>query len=201
MRKAIKIVIWAAAFLASAGIGAYIAANSEPFPPDVDRPLAAPGATVAPAPSPAPRPARWVATFRSSTYHQLYYGGRCTTNWRGSLRFNVFDTGVVEGKGVIVLAGRLECDFPIAQVQARRLTVDVVGRVRGRRATLRLTSGSISPDGSRDYGGLFAMLPVRFEMRLSGAGATAQVNGSRLDEQGRGTFVWSSVVRAKPVSA
>lgn len=203
MRRALKVAVWVAAFLASAGIGAYVAANTDPFPPGVDRPLASPGATVSPRPSPTPSPERWAATLRSVTYHQLYVGGRCTTSWRGNLRFTVFDTGIVEGTGVIRLSGGLECDFPIAQVQARRLSVDVVGRLRGRRLTLRLSSASVSPAGARDYGGLFAMLPARFETRLSGSGAGAgvtRVNGSRLDEQGRGTFVWSTVVRSRRVS-
>lgn len=200
MRRALKVAVWTAAFLGSAGIGAYIAANSDPFPPGVDRPTASPNASPSPSASPVPAPERWIGSLRSLTYHQLYVGGRCTTRWRGNLRFTVSDTGWVQGTGVIRLSGELECDFPIAQVQARRVSVELSGRRRGRRVILRLSSTSILPAGSRDYGGLFAMLPARLEVRTSGGAAVSRVNGSRLDEQGRGTFVWSTVVRSKRVS-
>ena len=58
MRKGVKVAAWAAVFLACAGVGAYIAAHSDPFPPGVDRPSAT-GATGSPAsPSTSPRARR-----------------------------------------------------------------------------------------------------------------------------------------------
>ena len=36
MRRSLKVAAWAAAFLAAAGIGAVIAAHSNPFPPGVE---------------------------------------------------------------------------------------------------------------------------------------------------------------------
>ncbi len=89
MRRWIKVAAWAAVFLACAGVGAFIAAHTDPFPPGVDRQGESPFPTVSPTPSPtpAPRPVVWAGTLRSVTYHDLYVGGRCTTRWRGNLRF------------------------------------------------------------------------------------------------------------------
>ncbi len=42
MHRVLKVAAWAALFLACAGVGAYIAAHSDPFPPGVDRPGASP---------------------------------------------------------------------------------------------------------------------------------------------------------------
>ena len=44
MRKGVKVAAWVAVFLACAGVGAYVAAHTDPFPPGVDRP----GATAPP---------------------------------------------------------------------------------------------------------------------------------------------------------
>ena len=40
MRRGVKVAAWAAVFLACAGVGAFIAAHTDPFPPGVDRPSA-----------------------------------------------------------------------------------------------------------------------------------------------------------------
>ena len=88
MRKPVKVAAWAAVFLACAGVGAFIAANTDPFPPGVDRPGASPteSVSVTPSPSRTPVPVKWVGSLQSVTYHQLYGGGRCTD--RKSTRLN-----------------------------------------------------------------------------------------------------------------
>ena len=70
MRRGVKVAAWAAVFLACAGVGAYIAAHSDPFPPGVDRPSASSLPTGSPASSSpsAAEPIAWVGSFRSFTY-------------------------------------------------------------------------------------------------------------------------------------
>ena len=128
MRRWVKVAAWAAVFLACAGVGAYIAAHTDPFPPGVDRPGESPIPTTAtPTPSPPPGPVTWVGSIRSVTFHDLYVGGRCTTRWRGNLRFTVDTAGAIAGTGTARLDGQLECDFPIAQTQVRRFGLEVSG--------------------------------------------------------------------------
>ncbi len=202
MHKGIKVAVWAAVFLACAGVGAFIAAHSNPFPPGVDRPGASPTAIVSftPSPSPAPLPVKWAGSLQSSTYHQLYVGGRCTTRWRGSLRFTVAGSGKVEGKGAATLAGHLECDFPIAQVQVRRVTLAISGRVREGRLTLHLTQTAISPSSGHDFGGFVAFLPVRITLTVRHNAASDRFDRQHVDEQGRGVYSWSTSVRLGLVS-
>jgi hypothetical protein len=202
MRRGIKVAVWAAVFLACAGVGAFIAAHSNPFPPGVDRPGASPteSVSVTPSPSPAPVPVKWSGSLRSFTYHQLYVGGRCTTKWRGSLRFTVAESGRVEGSGAATLAGPLECDFPIAQVQVRRVTLAVSGRVREGRLTLHLTQTAISPSSGHDFGGFVAFLPVRITLTVRHDAASDRFDRQHVDEQGRGVYSWLTSVRLRLVS-
>ena len=191
MSKALKVAAWAALFLACAGVGAYIAAHSDPFPPGVDRPGASPLASASPSGPPAAE--RWVGSFRSFTYHQLYVGGRCTTRWRGDLRFAVdAETGAVEGTGAARLFGALECDFPIAQVQAERVELAITGRMRDGSLTLHLSQTGIEPSSARDYGGFTALLPVRITLPVGNDAAEDRVVRRRIDEEGRGIYFWST---------
>jgi hypothetical protein len=193
MRKPLKVAAWAALFLACAGVGAYIAAHSDPFPPGVDRPGGSNSVSVSPSGSPTPAPVdRWVGSLRSFTYHQLYVGGRCTTRWTGRLRFNISDTGSVQGRGVAHLVGGLVCDFPIAQVQVRRVAFDMLGRLRGTNLTLRLEPRSIQPVSARDYGGFVALLPVRITLPVRNDAASGRVLRRKVDEEGRGIYFWST---------
>lgn len=202
MHKGIKVAVWAAVFLTCAGVGAFIAAHTDPFPPGVDRPGASPIASVSvtPSPSPAPVPVKWVGKLQSSTYHQLYVGGRCTTRWRGSLRFTIAESGHVEGNGAATLAGSLECDFPIAQVQVRRVALALSGQVREGRLTLHLTQTAIVPSSAHDFGAFVAFLPVRITLRVRHDAASDRVERQRVDEQGRGTYFWSTRFRLERVS-
>jgi hypothetical protein len=199
MRRGIKVAVWAAVFLASAGVGAYIAANTDPFPPGVDRPGASPTSkeSVTPSPSPAPLSVNWVGRLKSSTYHQLYVGGRCTTTWQGSLRFTVAESGKVEGRGAATLAGRLRCDFPIAQVQLRRVSLAVAGRLREGRLTLHLTQTAIYPSNGQDFGGFVAFLPARITLTVRKDAVTDRIDRQRVDEQGRGVYFWSTAFRLR----
>lgn len=202
MHKGIKVAVWAAVFLACAGVGAFIAAHTDPFPPGVDRPGASPTGSVSVTPSPSPTSVsvKWVGRLRSSTYHQLYVGGRCTTRWRGSLHFTVADSGAVEGRGSAHLSSPLECDFPIAQVQVRRVALALTGRVRAGRLTLHLAETAISPSSGHDFGGFEAFLPVRIAFTVRHDAVSERVVRQRIDEQGRGTYFWSTGFRLGRVS-
>jgi hypothetical protein len=198
MSKALKVAAWAALFLACAGVGAYIAAHSDPFPPGVDRPGASPLASASPSGPPAAE--RWVGSFRSFTYHQLYVGGRCTTRWRGALRYSVdAETGAVEGAGTSRLFGELECDFPIAQVQAERVKLAITGRMREGSLTLHLSQTGIEPTSARDYGGFVALLPVRITLPVRNGVAEGRVIRRRVDEEGGGTYFWSTGLQLSKV--
>ena len=202
MRRVVKVAAWAAVFLACAGVGAYIAAHTDPFPPGVDRPGASPigSVTATPSASPSPSPAVWAGTIRSFTYHQLYVGGRCTTRWRGKLRFRIDDSGAVDGTGGARLFGTPACDLPIAQVQIRRIGLDVTGRLRNARLTLQLAQGSIRPSGGHDLGGFGAFLPLRITLAVRDGSAIDRDVRHRVDEQGRGVYFWSTAFRLGLVS-
>lgn len=193
MRRGLKVAAWAAVFLSCAGVGAYIAAHSDPFPPGVDRPGASTTVSAPPSGSPTPAPPdRWVGSLRSFTYHQLYVGGRCTTRWRGNLRFVVSDAGAIQGSGSARMDGGLRCDFPIAQVQARRVVLEVTGRLRGGHITLHLASSAIQPSNAQDYGGFVAVLPVRVTLPVRNEAASGRVVRRAVDDEGRGTYFWST---------
>lgn len=202
MHKGVKVAVWAAVFLACAGVGAFIAAHTDPFPPGVDRPGASPtgSVSVTPSPSPTPVPVRWVGSLQSFTYHQLYVGGRCTTKWRGTVHFTIADSGKVEGSGAAHLSGPLQCDFPIAQVQVRRVALAVTGRVRDGRLTLHLAQTAISPSSAHDFGGFDAFLPVRITLTVRHNAVNERVVRQRIDEQGRGIYFWSTGFRLGRVS-
>ena len=192
MRRGLKVAAWAGLFLGCAGVGAYVAAHSNPFPPGVDRPSGS--ATISPSPPPT-APDRWVGGLRSVTYHQLYVGGRCTTRWRGDLRFTVSGSGSIDGTGTARLAGTLVCDFPTAQVQAERIDLAVTGRMRDGRLTLHLAQTGVEPAGARDYGGFGAFLPARVTLPVESDTAGERVVRRMVDEEGRGVYFWSTGIR------
>jgi len=202
MRRGVKVAAWAAVFLACAGVGAYIAAHSDPFPPGVDRPSASSLPTGSPASSSpsAAEPIAWVGSFHSFTYHDLYVGGRCTTRWHGRLRFRVDDAGSAVGTGVARLFGKLECDFPIEQTQTRRVGLAVSGRFRGDTIALTLSQTSVVPENGHDFGGFGAFLPVKVALPLHGDAAEGRVTRRRVDEQGRGVYFWSTGFQLAAVS-
>jgi hypothetical protein len=192
MRRWVKVAAWAAVFLACAGIGAYIAANTDPFPPGVDRQGQSPFPTVSPS-TPPPGPIVWAGTLRSDTFHELYVGGRCTTRWRGNLRFVVDDVGRIAGTGSARLDGKLECDFPIAQTQIRRFGLVVAGRILEGGMAIRLSQSSIDPTNGHDFGAFGAFLPIRMLLATHHDAVHERIDRRRVDEQGRGGYSWSTV--------
>ena len=196
MRRGVKVAAWAAVFLACAGVGAFIAAHTDPFPPGVDRPGESPVAsgspTATPTSSPSPVAVEWVGSLRSFTYHDFYVGGRCTTRWRGNLRFTVDPAGRIVGTGIARLYGKLECDFPIAQTQTRKVGLGITGRIRDGRLNLRMTQMSVDPTNSHDFGGFGPFLPVKIDLRLHNDAADGRVVRRRVDEQGKGLYFWST---------
>lgn len=193
MRRGVKVAAWAAVFLACAGVGAYIAAHTDPFPPGVDRPGESPIPTATPTSSPSPGPVTWVGSIRSFTFHDLYVGGRCVTRWRGNLRFTVDTAGKITGTGTARLYGKLVCDFPIAQTQVRRVGIVVSGRILEGGMALRLSQASIDPTNGHDFGGFGAFLPVRMLLATHHDAVHERIHRQRVDEQGRGIYSWSTL--------
>jgi hypothetical protein len=192
MGRWVKVAAWAAVFLACGGVGAYIAAHTDPFPPGVDRPGESPLPTTTPTPAPSPEPIVWAGTLRSVTYHELYVGGRCTTQWGGNLRFTVDAAGRIDGTGSARLLGKLRCDFPIAQTQVRRFGLVISGRMTDGGIALQLAQASIDPINGRDFGAFGAFLPVRTVLERHGHAVDELIDRSHVDEQGRGVYAWST---------
>ncbi len=195
MGRGVKVAAWAALFLGCAGVGAFVAAHSDPFPPAVDRPSGSATVSVPPSSATPAAPDRWSGSLRSFTYHELYVGGRCSTQWRGSLRFTVDGAGRIEGSGVARLAGKLECDFPIAQVQAERIRLAVSGRLGTGALVMHLARVAVEPSGSQDFGGFVGVTPIRVVFRLRDDKVSGRYVRERIDEEGRGTFHWSTEFR------
>jgi hypothetical protein len=194
------VAAWAAVFLGAAGIGAYVAAHTELFPPDVEGAAGpssslTPSASASPSDTPTPTDPTWHGVMRSGSYHELYVGGRCTTQWVTTFSFDALDNGKVVGSGTAKLDGKRACTFPNAQINAERIEVSVAGEWDGSGFRLRLNDGERSPRGTADYGG-FA--PTVFDdaassvmdVPLAGAdAASATIRLDRPDDQGRGRYV------------
>ena len=195
MRRALKVTVWAVVFLGAAGIGAYVAAHTELFPPEVEggsigSPSAAPGSVRA-----VPEARRWKGVIRSGSYHDLYVGGRCTTRWITKLTFDALDNGRIVGTGTARLDGDRICTFPSAQINADRIDVELSGLWDSRRFEIRLHDSDRSPVGTTDYGGFAstvfeegpgAVLMVKLDSEQA---ASATVELERADDQGRGRYV------------
>jgi hypothetical protein len=153
MGRAARVVAWILVFASAAGVGAYVAAHSDPFTPSVEGSPSVPGVSLTP--STGAEPAVWKGTLTSATFHQLHVGGRCSTSWRGSVLLGVDDSGVVQGRAVLHRTGGLRCDFPTAQSQIARVEVGVTGQVAADGFALHFLEVSSVPEtGAADYGGL-----------------------------------------------
>ena len=192
MRRSVRIVAWVAAFAACAGVGAFIASRSDPFPPGVEdpgaRPTTTPTATVSPIP---PGAERWWGTIRARTYHDLFVGGRCQTDWLIPIRFSVDEGGTISGTGTANLQGDLQCDFTTAQIQAEEIELVVEGHRRDGLLDLSLEPQTFIPEGSSDYGGLVATLPRFPSVRIDDPTAPERYVEVRVPDGGQGTFVAS----------
>lgn len=168
MRRGLKVISWVVVLAACAGVGAYIASRTNPFPPGVEDPGARP--TEPASPSEAPD-VSWVGSGVVRSTHRLFVGGSCQTNW--GIRMVLRSEGNrVEGDGVATLRGDADCDFPIAQVQTRRVRLEVEGRIRGTALLLRFTERVRTPAGSIDLGAFVPLLD-RLSLRLGVDGETA----------------------------
>jgi len=191
----LRAAAWAVVFLGAAGIGAFVAAHTELFPPDVESAsgTSAPSSSVTG--TPAPQDPTWQGVIRSSSYHDLYVGGRCSTHWVTRFTFDALDNGKVVGSGAARLDGRRKCTFPNAQINAERIDVSVVGSWDASGFQIRLNDGDRSPRGTADYGGFAPTVFVGgataiMDVHLDSAdAASAAVRMERLDDQGRGRYV------------
>jgi hypothetical protein len=190
VRRGLKVAAWAAAFLAAAGIGAVVAAHSNPFPPGVEDPGVRSSASTPTATSTAAPSQSWVLGLRSETSHELFVGGRCTTRWRGRLVLTVDPLDHLQGSGQARLVGSLACDFPNAQLQVRTIHLDLQGQRYGARFVFRLAERGRVPARARDYGGFTNTLLER-PLSVSVQEAATRTL-SRADDTGRGRFVSST---------
>ena len=175
MPRWVKWTLWLGVFGVCAGAGAFVAAHTNPFPPGVEDPGARP---TTPAPtSPAPTSERWDLVMDSATRHDLHVGGSCRSRWHTSGHVTIHADGKAEGEARAVLQ-EWGCDFPVAQVQTRRVTLIVTGRSSSGRVVLGFTEDGIAPSGSQDLGGFLATIrllapAIRFTDGHGGAIAAA----------------------------
>jgi hypothetical protein len=147
---------WVGILLACAGVGAFIGSRSNPFPPGVRDPGAQPSESpVDPSPPPL---VDWSFTMVSRTRHTFRVGGACTSDWRLRGRLELTASGRIRGRGVARILPGAGCDFPSAQLQARRSTIGVRGRRDGDDLVLRFREEGRMPVGSQDLGGFLRTL-------------------------------------------
>jgi hypothetical protein len=156
MRWWTKTLLWTGILLACAGVGAFIASRSNPFPPGV-----AGGGTNSPEPTPSPGQDadRWTLVLRSETSHTYRVGGACISHWRLSTPVRVLSSGPVSGVGTARLLPGAHCEFETAQEQARGIRVRILGRRSGSVLRLRFEDEGTRPAGSQDLGAFVAFLP------------------------------------------
>lgn len=181
MPRPVKIAVWVVVFSAAAGVGAYVAAHTDPFPPGVDpgvRPRG-PGSGEIPG-------GRLSVKIDARTFHDLYVGGRCAANWRTAVDIDSADDSL-DGTGIALLKGRLRCDEPTAQVQAERIDLRLIGTTAGGDLRFRLEVTGRAPLGSQELSGFAKTIPtLRFELPAR-EGATASFDITVPDGD-RGTF-------------
>lgn len=152
--------------------------------------------------SPEPRSERWTGTIDSTSYHRLYVGGTCTTDWSTTLAFTVAADGAIAGVGTAKLTSKGKpCPFAVAQRQIREFALEVAGEVRGGKVNLELTEVSHRPPaGADDLGGfratLFAggkvselLVHISANGRTASAKLTITVAGPDRDEFGSTNIV------------
>ena len=186
MRRLGKIVVWTLVFAACATVGAVVAANTDPFPPGVEDPGVRSSAAPTETPDPSASSGPWLVRIDTRTYHDLFVGGRCAANWRIDVGIAVGD-GSIEGAGAAVRKSDLRCDEPTAQVQAERIDVRAVGRLRDGLLRFSLEETGRSPAGSQELSGFLDTIPTLVLKMPARDGATASFEFERPDG-GQGTF-------------
>jgi hypothetical protein len=200
MPRALKALLWTLAFVGAAGIGAFVAAHSNPFPPSVGG-GGAPTVALTSGP-PSPLSQVWKGTIESTTSHRLYVGGICESDWRGTLLLTVRDDASVRGVGTIRRVGRLRCDFSTDQAQVARFTLLVTGRAMSKGFELHVTEAARTPSpGADDYGGFLhtVLRPGAKSVLLVPATGPLAASGTipmhLVDAEGRGTYVSRTRIR------
>ena len=170
-----KRTLWLGVFGVCAGVGAFVAAHTNPFPPGVADPGSRP---TPPTPtSAASTTQRWTLVMNSATRHDLHVGGSCRSRWFTSGHVTILPDGKADGEALALLRG-WGCDFHVAQVQTRTVTLIVTGRSSGGRLVLGFREAGIAPTGSQDLGGFLATIQrlepaIRFTDGHGGAVAAA----------------------------
>ncbi len=190
MRRILKIAVWTVVALGCAGIGAFIAAHTNPFPPGVEDPGAR--STPPPPPSPTVTAVHWSGTFTANTTHELLANRTCSTSWRASMELDVAADGIVTGTGRAQLHGGLRCSFDVAQVEARRIAFRVEGHVGQDEMRLRLGHATIeTPIGAADFAGFVPLVlgGRTFHLPVSAGNAELRTTIQGPDAEGDGRFV------------
>jgi hypothetical protein len=198
VRRVVKVSVWVAVFAGCAGVGAYLAANSDPFPPGVVDPGAAANTGPDGSATPSPVGNAWIIQIDVRTFHELFVGGRCTARWTIDAGLSSAD-GELDGIGAATRTGELRCDEPNAQVQAERIDLRAAGTVVGDELRFGLDVTGRSPTGAQDLSGFVETVPtLRFEIPAEeGATATFDIT---LPDGDRGTYgaVGTAVISAPP---
>jgi hypothetical protein len=196
MRRTVRIALWVLLLGGSAATGAFIAAHSNPLPPQVAAEPSSPTPVETTTP---PKTDQWVGTIRSASFHRLYVGGTCQTNWVATLSFSVLPDGTISGGGAARLTTKdTPCPFPVVQIQIRRFRLDLSGRLAAGKLEIRLRdAGHVPASGSDDLGGFQATtlsMDLRLAVRHAGARRRLVLQAS---DQDRGTFGSVNLIRLR----
>jgi hypothetical protein len=199
VRLASRIALWVLLLAGSAGAGAFVAARSNPLVPQV-------GDDATAVASQPPKPDRWLGTIRSTSFHRLYVGGTCESDWTTTLRLAASEDGTVSGTGKALLTSRgAPCPFAVAQLQIAEIRVRVTGSIRAGSARLRLTEVSHKPSsGAGDLGGfrntvLAGGKVSLLRVRLNGVGGRSGFARVPISVQGpdRDTYGSTNAIRLR----
>ena len=194
MSKPLKIAIWVVVFVACAGVGAFAASRSNPFPPGVEDPGA--HQTLTPTPT-QPAPIAWDLTMHVDSQHTLHEGGACRSDWDVAGTIEIQPNGKASGAADAKLAAPASCDFPQAQVQTKELRLVITGTRAAGVLKLSFSEGGRTPVGSQDLGGFtntlhFIHPVVKLPEGAQRGNATAKVTRSDGD---LGSYSSTSVLR------
>jgi hypothetical protein len=148
--KPLKIAIWVVVFAACAGVGAFVASRSNPFPPGVEDPGA--HQTLTPTPT-QPAPTAWDLSMHVDSQHTLHEGGACRSDWDVSGTIEIQPNGKASGVADAKVAAPASCDFAQSQVQTKELRLVITGTRAAGVLKLSFSEGGRTPVGSQDLGG------------------------------------------------
>ncbi len=148
MPKLLKIATWVAVFAACAGVGAFVASRSNPFPPGVEDP----GLHQTPSPTP-PAATAWDLSMFVKSEHVLHEGGACRSDWKVSGTITIQPNGDASGAADADLASPASCDFSQSQVQTKAIRLVITGTSAQGSLRLSFSEGGRTPVGSQDLGG------------------------------------------------